>query len=208
MARRDYANAVRWLRTARPRRIRAGASSMRCFGGSFLAGTFLIGLIAFLSPGSFGVPGRRVFSSGVWTWALIAAVAIAAGGLLAGRRRLTWLYRRIREPYRRPFSGDDAFEGAADSLARCPAAMHTQWAVSWIYLPTALAVAGVTFAFSTAYFVISAILSAGRISWMEPTLATINAVLSLAAWSLGAVRLSTWRLAVAVHREVTGRYLG
>jgi hypothetical protein len=208
MARRDYTNAVRWLQTARPRRIRAGAFSMRCFGGSFLAGTLVIGLIAFVSPGSFGVPGRRVLSSGVWTWALLAAVALGGVGLLANRRRLTWLYRRIREPYRRPFAGDDAFEGASDALARCPAPMHTRWAVSWIYLPTALAVAGVTFAFSTAYFVISAILSGGRISWMEPALAGINAALSLTSWSLGAVRLSTWRLAVAIHREVTGRYLG
>lgn len=208
MARRDYANAVRWLRTTRPRHIRLGALSMRCFGGSFLAGTFVIGLIAFVSPGSFGVPGRRVLSSGVWTWALIGAVAVAALGLLANRRRVTWLYRRIREPYRRPFAGEDAFEEASNALAQCPDAMQTRWAVSWIYLPTALAVAGVTFAFSTAYFVISAILSGGRISWMEPTLAGINAALSLAAWSLGAVRLSTWRLAVAVHREVTGRYLG
>jgi hypothetical protein len=208
MTRADYANAVRWLRSARPRRIRTGAFAARSFAASFVAGTFVLGLIAIISPGSFGFPGRRVLSSGVWTWALLGAIAVSGLILLAERRSLLSTFRRIREPYRRPFTGDDAFEGAADALAQCNDAHQSRWAFSWIYVPAGLAVAGVTFAFSSAYFLVSTILSAGRISWYEPTLAGINALISITTWALGAVRLSTWRLAVAVHREVSGRYVG
>jgi hypothetical protein len=208
MRRGDYANAVQWLRAARPRRIRAGAFAFRCFGGSFVSGTLVLGLIAIVSPGSFGLPGRRVLSSGPWTWALLGTIAFSVLVLLLSRRRLTRLYRRIREPYSRPPTGDEAFEGAADSLANCAPALHSRWAVAWVYVPAGFAVAGVTFAFSSAYFLIAAVISAGRVSWMEPALFGVNAVLSIVSWSLGAARLSTWRLAVAVHREVAGRYLG
>ena len=181
---------------------------MGSFATSFVMGTFVLGLIAIVAPGSFGVPGRRVLSSGVWTWALLGVIGASGAILLANRRSLLSLFRRIREPYRRPFTGDEAFEGAADALAQCNDALQSRWAVSWIYVPAGSAVAGVTFAFSSAYFLVSAILSAGRISWYEPVLAGANALISIVAWALGAVRLSTWRLAVAVHREVTGRYVG
>jgi uncharacterized membrane protein len=208
MRRGDYANAVRWLRAARPRRIRTGAFAFRCFGGSFVSGALILGLIAIVSPGSFGLPGRRVLSSGPWTWALLGTIAVAGLLLLLNQRRLTMLYHRIRQPYARPPRGHEAFEGAADSLASCPGAQHSRWAVAWVYVPAAFAAAGVTFAFSSAYFLVAAIISGGQVSWLEPALFGVNAVLSLIAWSLGAVRLSTWRLAVAVHREVTGRYPG
>ena len=208
MARGDYANAVRWLRSVRPRHIVTGAFAMRSFATSFVAGTFVLGLIAILAPGSFGFPGRRVLSSGVWTWALLGTIGVSGAILLGLRRSLQSLFRRIREPYRRPFTGDEAFEGAADALAQCSDALQSRWAASWIYVPLGFAVAGVTFAFSSAYFLVGAILSAGRISWYEPVLAGANALLGIVAWALGAVRLSTWRLAVAVHRDVTGRYVG
>jgi hypothetical protein len=181
---------------------------MRSFAASFVAGTFVLGLIAIVSPGSFGFPGRRVLSSGAWTGALLGAIGVSGAILLANLRSLLSLFWRIREPYRRPFTGDEAFEGAADALTQCTDAQQSRWAASWIYVPAGFAVLGVTFAFSSAYFLVSAILSAGRISWYEPSLAGANAVLSIVVFAVGAVTLSTWRLAVAVHRDVTGRYVG
>jgi hypothetical protein len=204
-ARRAYSEAVRWLKASRPRRIDSGRFAMRCFGGSLAAGIVLLGLVGLLSPSSFNVPGSRALA-GKWTLALAGLVALCALILLANLRHLRWLLARIREPFVRPL-GTKHFEGAADALASAPGPLQSRWATSWVWGPALLAVAGVTFAFSSAYFVVGAVLSGGRIGWGNPVVAAINALLSILSFAIGATRLSTWRLALSVHREVSGRYL-
>ena len=139
--------------------------------------------------------------------ALGATVAAAAAVLAARGAHLRWLFRRIREPFTRPLDWDPNFNGAADALAQCSESWRSRWATSWVWGPALLAAAGVTFAFSSAYFVVGAVIAGGRIAWGHPVLAGINALLSIASFALGATRLSTWRVALSVHREVTGRYL-
>jgi hypothetical protein len=204
-ARKAYSEAVRWLKSARPRRIDAGRFAMRSFGASLAAGIVVLGLLGLFSPSSFNIPGSRALA-GKWTLALAGLVAVCALILLANIRHLRWLFARIREPFVRPL-GTKHFEGAADALAACPEALQSRWAASWVWGPALIAVAGVTFAFSSAYFVVGAVLSGGRIGWGNPIVAGINALLSFLCFALGATRLSTWRLALSVHREVTGRYL-
>ncbi len=142
----------------------------------------------------------------MWTVALAGVVAAAAVGLLFNARHLSWLFARIKEPFVRPLAQNRYFEGAADALAACPESYHSRWAVSWVWIPSLLAVVGVTCAFSSAYFVVDAVLSGGRIGVGNPIFAGANAILSALAFASGALRLSTWRLALSVHREVTGRY--
>jgi hypothetical protein len=204
-ARRAYTEAVRWLKASRPRRIDSGRFALRCFGGSLVAGIVVLGALGLLSPSSFNVPGSRALA-GKWTLALAGLVALCALILLARLSHLRWLFARIREPFVRPL-GTRHFEGAADALAACPAALHSRWATSWVWGPALVAVAGVTFAFSCAYFIVGAVLAGGRIGWGNPIAAGLNALLSILFFALAATRLSTWRLAVSVHREVTGRYL-
>jgi hypothetical protein len=204
-AHRAYGQAVRWLKAARPRRIDSTRFALRCFGGSLVAGIILLGVLGLLSPSSFNSPGSRALA-GEWTIALAALVAIGVVIALTRVAHLRWLFARIREPFRVPIRSQH-FEGAADSLAACPEALQSRWATAWVWGPALLAIGGVTFAFSCAYFVISAVLSGGRIGLGNPILAGVNALLSLVCFALAATRLSTWRLALSVLREVTGRYL-
>jgi hypothetical protein len=203
---RAYSDAVRWVKAARPRRVDSGRFAARAFWGSFAAGVVVLGALALVAPSAFGAPGARALSSGVWTVALAGLVAAALAGLLLNARHLRWLFSRIREPYVRPLTENRYFEGAADALAACPEAFHSRWAASWVWIPALVAAAGVTFAFSSAYFAVEAVMSGGRISVGNPILAAANALLSAVMFAAGATRLSTWRLALSVHREVTGRY--
>ena len=203
--RRAYVEAVRWLKSARPRKIHSGGFAFRCFGTSLLFGLVVMGLFGLFNPSSFNAPGSRALASR-WTPVLAVLVGVAVLLLLSSFARLRWLFQRIREPFKGPVRSRQ-FEGAADALAASPEPMHARWAVSWVWGPALLAVGGVTFAFSSAYFVVGAVLSGGRIGWGNPVVAGVNAFLSLICFRLGAARLSTWRLALSVHREVTGRYL-
>ncbi len=204
--RRAYADAVRWLKAARPRRVDSGRFAARAFWGSFAAGIVVLGVLALLVPSAFGYPGARPLRSGVWTLALAGVVGMAAAALLVNARHIGWLVARIREPFVRPLSENRYFDGAADALASCPEPYHSRWATSWVWIPAVLAAAGVTFAWSSAYFVVAAVLSGGRIGWENPVVAAANGILSALMFAMGATRLSTWRLALSVHREVTGRY--
>ena len=204
--RRSYVDAVRWLKAARPHRIDRGRFAARSFGGSFVAGLIVLGLFGLFAPSRFGAPGSRALGGGEWTLALGALVAAAGLVGLLQARRLVRLYRRVREPFIRPFAGDEHFEGAADCLAASPGAFQWRWATSWVWGPALSAVAGVTFAFGSAYFVVAVVLSGGRIGWSDPAFAAANAVLGMLSFALGAKRLLTWPLALSVHREVTGRY--
>jgi len=206
-SRRAYADAVRWLKAARPARIDSGRFALRCFAGSFLAGIVVLGMIGLFAPAGFGAPGGRALANRTLSLALGATVAAAAAVLAARGAHLRWLLRRIREPFTRPLSWEPNFNGAADALAQCSEAWRSRWATSWVWGPALLAAAGATFAFSSAYFVVGAVIAGGRIAWGHPVLAGINALLSIVSFALGATRLATWRLALSVHREVTGRYL-
>jgi hypothetical protein len=204
--RRAYSDAVRWLKAARPGRIDSGRFAARAFWGSFAAGIVVLGALALVAPSAFGTPGARAFRGGVWTLALAGVIAVAVIALLANARHLRWLYARIREPFARPLTENRYFDGAADALAATPEPYHSRWATSWVWLPALIAAAGVTFAWSSAYFVVAAVLSGGRVGWGNPVLAAGNGILSALMFAMGAVRLSTWRLALSVHREVSGRY--
>ena len=203
---RAYADAVRWLKAARPRRIDAGRYAMRSFAGSLLAGIVVLGVIGLAAPSAFGAPGGRALGNRTLSLALAATIAAAALILAANGARLRWLMRRIREPLTRPLNWEPNFDGAADALTQCSEAWRSRWATSWVWVPALLAGAGVLFAFSSAYFVVGAVIAGGRIAWGHPLLAGINALFSIVSFAAGATRLSTWRLALSVHREVTGRY--
>jgi hypothetical protein len=192
-------------RASRPARIDKGRAATRWFLGSFAFGIIVLGLIGLFRPSAFS-PGSRPLSAGGVTLVLAGLVAFV-GLLLAVRiRHLQWVFKRIREPFVRPLEEIPHFQGAADALAECSAAQQSRWATTWVWMPALLATGGVTFAFSCAYFVVAGILSAGHISWGNPLLAAINAVLSIVSFTVGAGRLATWRVALSAHRDVTGRY--
>ena len=206
-SRRAYSDAVGWLKAARPRRVDAGRFAMRCFGGSLLTGIVVLGLIGLFVPSGFGAPGGRALGNRTLSLALGASVGAATLVLAANGAHLRRLLRRIREPFTRPLNWEPNFDGAADALAQCSEAWRSRWATSWVWGPALLAAGGVTFAFSSAYFIVGAIIAGGRIAWGHPVLAGANAFLSILCFAAGATRLSTWRLALSVHRDVTGRYL-
>lgn len=206
-ARRAYKEAVGWIRAARPRRIDVGRFAGRAFGGSLCAGLVVLGALGLVAPGSFGGPAVGTVAGRGWpALALAGLVAVCLLIALAGRRHLGWLAARIREPFVRPLRENPSFEGAAAALAACPDPLRTRFALSWVWMPAGLAVAGVTFAFSAAYFVVDAVLSRGQIGWGGGLLLAVNAALGLLAFRVGAVRLATWRVAAGAYREVTGRY--
>ncbi len=61
-------------------------------------------------------------------------------------------------------------------------------------------------ALSTAYFVIDAILARFLVGWSQPLYALVFLCLSLTLSYLAAPKLSTWRVAASVHKEVTTGY--
>jgi hypothetical protein len=195
------------LKASRPARVDSGRFAWRCFAGSLLAGIVVLGLIGLFAPAAFGAPGGRPLGNRTLSLALGATVVVAAAILAARGPQLLRLMRRIREPFMRPLTWEPNFEEAAEALAQCSEPWRSRWATSWVWGPVLLAAAGVTFAFSSAYFVVGAVIAGGRIAWGHPVLAGINALLSIVSFAAGATRLSTWRLALSVHREVTGRYL-
>ncbi len=202
---RAYSNANQWMKASR-RRISGSRFATRSFAGSLVAGLLVLGIIGILAPDSFGPTTSGRLRRGPALWGLVVLVAVCA--LIAGARAryVRALYARIREPFVRRMSYDAHFEGAADALADCPAPMRSRWAARWIYVPALLVVAGVFFAFSAAYFAVGTILSLGAVGWGTPIIAATNVILSLLAFRVAGPRLTTWRLAVSVHRDVAGGY--
>ncbi|HVL63625.1 MAG TPA: hypothetical protein VM573_00465 [Actinomycetota bacterium] len=205
-ARRNYRTAVEWVHSARPRGVHPGRFAVRAFGGALAAGVGFMAILAVLAPGTFG--RRRVpldDPRGLVLLAILTAVALIA--LLAGRR-LVWLAARVREPLIRPLRDHAAFDGIAAAVEACPAPLQVRFALAWVWLPVAAAVAGGTFAFSTAYFVVDAVLSRGQIGPGQALLLAINALAGLLVFRSAAFRLSTWRIAASAYRDATGRYAG
>ncbi|MDQ3985980.1 MAG: hypothetical protein M3280_05725 [Actinomycetota bacterium] len=202
-SRRAYTDAIAWIKSARPRRLDKWRFSERAFGAALLAAAPLLGGIALVSPDSFGAPGSNTLQTGWPLYVLLGLVGLSLALVLARASTVRWLMVRVREPFIRPFEGDARFEGAADALARCPAPLRSRFAVSWIWGPVALAGLGTICAFSTAYFLVDAILVRFEVGLEQPIYAAAFAAASLGFFRLAATRLATWRLAVNVHRAVT-----
>ena len=205
-ARRAYSDATRWIRAGRPPTFNPRRFALRATAGAFVGGTIVLGAFGLLTPARFGATGARAFRSGWPALALLALVAAAVLLVLIDARRLRWLVARVREPWRRPLDDDPNFAGAVEALASCPAALHTRFVASYVWGPAVLGVLGTMFGFSSAYFVVDAILARFSVGWEQPLLAVGNALLSVIVFWAASQRLSTWRLAASVHREVATGY--
>jgi hypothetical protein len=205
-ARRAYANTRSFVRAARPRHIARGRLARRAFAGSFLAGVALLGLIGIASPSQFGQPGAATLQSGWPLYALSALITSVGLLALARRRHLAWLLARLREPLDRPLDDHHGFGDAVSALEACPAPLRTRFALSWVWGPVVGAVLGGTFAFSSAYFVVDAVLARFRVGWAQPVYALGFAALSMIVFAAAAGRMSTWRFATSVHKEVSTGY--
>ena len=137
---------------------------------------------------------------------VIGLIALCALYAIVRREHIRSAIDRGREPFLRPLSNISGFDGAADALAACPDAFKTRFAIGWIWRPLALFGLGIVCAFSTAYFVIDAALARFRVGWGQPAYAAGFLVLGLVVFALSAVKLSTWRLAVSVYKDVTSGY--
>ena len=205
-SRRAYRDAVRWVESARPRRFGRWRYAERAVGATISAAVPILGLIALASPASFASPASNTLRSGWALYVLLAVLAVSLLYLLSRARRIRWAFARMREPFVRAPEGDERYEGAADALAACPAALRTRFAVWWVWGPIVIALLAVTAGFSATYFVIDAILARFNVGWEHPLLAAANLVVSFVVFAFVSARLATWRLAVAVHRSVTTGY--
>jgi hypothetical protein len=205
--RRAYSEAVSWVRLARPRHFAKGRWAWRCFLGSFFAGMIVLGLIGLMTPSRFGTPGASAFGSGWPAYVLLALVAACVVVAFLRRRRIGWLIERLREPWRRPLTDRPNYDDAADAIAACPEGLQSRFAASWVWGPMVVAALAVLFAFSTAYFLVDAILQRFVVTVETLVLAAANALVSIILWRLVAVRMSTWRFAASVHKNASTGYL-
>jgi hypothetical protein len=201
-----YSDAIRWMRAARPRRIRAWSFARRSFGASFVVGVAVMAAIGLAAPGNFGNPSSNSLAAGWPAWIVAGLLAGSLAYLVSRRDRILWLVARVREPWLRRPEGDESFEGAADALAACPDALKTRFSLVWVWLPAAVVVIAVTFAFSVAYFLVDAVLQRFLVGWQQPLYALGSAGAGLLAFRLAASKIATWRLAAGVHKEVTTGY--
>lgn len=193
------------MRSARPRRIGWGFAR-RAFFRSFLAGAGLLALIGIVAPSQFGLPGRNTLRTGWPLAVLLIVIAAVAGYALLHRDGITAALRRAKEPYVRPLREHEAHEGTVNALDSCPTPFQTRFAAAWLWAPIALAVIGGALAFSSAYFVIDAVLSRFAIGWEQPALALANALSSVVVFRVAAPRFSTWRLAASARNTVSGYF--
>jgi hypothetical protein len=203
---RSYKALKRAVRSARPAQIARLWFARRAFGGSFAAGIAILGVIGLVAPDNFGQAGAAPLRSGWPSVALGSLIVTCVAYAIARREHLAWLGARVREPLMRPLEEHPAFSEAADALAACPAALRLRWAFGWVWGPVAWAIVGGTLAFSAAYFVVDALLAGLRVGPGQPLYALAFAVASLAVFAAAAGRLSTWRFASSVYKEVTTGY--
>src|ERR687896_1710622 len=205
---RAYIAAKRALRAARPGRIARVRFARRAFGNLLLAGLGLLALIGVLAPSNFGQPGATTPRSGWPFFALLAVMAGTCGYAAVRWRELAWLWARLREPLVRPLNEHPGFDDAADAVASCPPPLRLRWAFTYVWGPLAWTVVAGTLAFSSAYFVVDAVLARGRVGWAQPLYAVVFGLLSMAVLAAAAGRFSTWRFAMSVHKEVATGYAG
>jgi uncharacterized membrane protein YdcZ (DUF606 family) len=207
-ARRSYVAAKRATRAARPSRIARARFARRAFGVAFVAGLALLAFIAVVAPSNFGQPGAATARSG-WPFFLLLGLIGAVVAYAAFHwKRIAWLGQRLREPLVRPLNELPGFEAAADALASCPSPLRLRWSLNYVWGPLLWALAAGTLAFSSAYFVVDAVLARGRVGWAQPLYAVVFGLLSIAVLAGAAGRLATWRFAMSVHKEVTTGYAG
>jgi hypothetical protein len=207
-AHRAYVAVKRATRSARPRRVARLRFARRAFAATFVAGVGVLGIIGLLAPSNFGQPGAKTLGSGWPSILLVALVGGVAASALVAHRHLLWLARRVREPLLRPLEEHPAFAEAADALASCPAPLRLRWSLGWVWGPVAWAVVAGTLAWSSAYFVVDAVLARFRVGWGQPLYALVFAGASVLVFATLAGRLATWRFAMSVHKEVTTGYTG
>ncbi len=206
-SRSSYSDALKWIKSARPRRINRWRFAERAFGASLMGSVPLLCVLALLSPSAFGARGSNTLRTGWPLYVLLAILGVSVALVAARSRRIRWALARLKEPFLRSFEGDARFDGARDALAQCPAPLRTRFALGWVWGPAGLAAIGVIGAFSCAYFLIDAIMARFEVDLDgAPLYAAGNAALSLLMFHLGAGRLLSWRLAVSVHRSVQGGY--
>lgn len=204
-ARRAYSDTLRWIKDARPRGSRSGRLALRLFRALYVGALVLLGLIGLVRPSRFGAPTSRPLRSAEWA-ALALLVAVLGIYLFLRRRDIRASSARFLEPFRRPID-HPSYDPAASALGSCPAAFRTRFALGWVWGPAAAFLLAALLAAASAYFVVDAILAGFDIGWQQPVLALIQAALSLVVLRAAATRLATWRLALSVHRTVTGGYV-
>ncbi len=203
---RAYSDVVGWMRSARPAGMDVWLRARRDFTSSLIAGTVLLGMIGLLDPESFGAPGSGAFADG-WPSTFLAVLLILCAVLVAVRfGRIRRAAMRAAEPWFRPLYENPAWPGASGAVAACSAGSQARFALAWVWAPIAGVVIACTFSWSTAYFIVDAILAGGQIGWGQPLYALGFGLLSLATWRIIETRLATWRLATSIHREITGAY--
>lgn len=204
-AQRAYNDAIRWVKSARPPRFNGWRLTRKVVQTCLIGSLLLLGLIGLVSPASFGGRGSRAAASVQW-WGLAALVAVVVLWCFVKRDGIRAGASRLAEPLRRKLLQFDAYRPAVDALEAAPAAQQTRFALGWVWGPAAAVVVAAFFAASSAYFVVDAVLARFQVGWEQPVLAVVNLVLSVIVVRLVARRLSTWRLAFSIHRDVTGAY--
>ncbi|CAN5603597.1 hypothetical protein BH24ACT26_BH24ACT26_15760 [soil metagenome] len=207
-ARHAYSTVKKLARAARPHGISRRHLAGRAFLASFVAGMVVLGVIGLLAPSQFGQPGAVTLHTGWPSAVLMALIALCCLVALSRRAELGWLVARAREPFVRPLQEAPGFDEAVDALASCPAPLRTRFAVSWVWGPMAWALLGGTFAFSSAYFVVDAILARLRVGWAQPLYGVVFAALSVIVFAANAGRLASWRFSTSVHKEASTGYSG
>ncbi|MGH2820585.1 MAG: hypothetical protein ACRDJ5_08030 [Actinomycetota bacterium] len=205
-AQRAYADARRWIRSARPRRINRRAFARRGFSRGLMTGIVVLGLIALVSPSSFGEEYANTFALGWPLWVLLALMGACIAFGVSRLQQIRWVLARVSEPYRRALDDHPSWEGATGALDACPPAYRARFAMAYVYRPLALIVLGAFFAFCTAYFIVDALLASFGVGWLQPIMAVAFALLSLVTFGVTATGLSTWRLATSVHKFVSTGY--
>jgi len=209
-----YSDAVQWTKLGRPRRLNRATFAWQCWQNSFIAGVIVLGIIGFLSPSTYGQ--TRGFSSRGQIGALglgwpgLALAGLVLFGLIYAfvhRAGIRWTIDRVIDPWRRPLAENPNYEGAVGALGASSDANRTRYLWRFVYKPLALAVLATFFAFGSAYFLVDATLAQFQVGWQQPVLGVANSIISLVLWRLGAVGLSTYRLATSVHKTVSTGYL-
>jgi hypothetical protein len=164
-----------------------------------------MGLLSLLDPQAFGQTGPA-YSLGWGGWLAIGLFALVLVYGLSKRRRIRELFGHITEPLSHPLDHNPSYEGAYGALAVCNSTYATRFALSWVWIPAGLLVAGALFAMSDSYFVIDSFLARFDVGYGTGILFGADLVISLVAFAAGARRLGTWRLALSVHKSVTTGY--
>ena len=203
--RRAYKDLVGWMKAARPSGVGRAGFTVRRFRASFLSGLALMGSLSLIDPAAFGQSGAA-YSLGWGGWLAIGVFVVTIIYGYVKRKAIFELVQHLREPLVGPLEDNPNFEGAHGALAACSPAFVARFGAMWVWGPAALLVVGVLFAFSNSYFVIDALLARFDVGYGTGVLFGADLVISLLSFALAARRLSTWRLAVSVHKATTTGY--